>query len=514
MIPEEAFHKLAQKFPKASAHIVQVILTRFQRVTLTTGHRYLGLTKELLIMQKLLDESASMDALPEDLFVPGGMERLRRKFARPDEDESDGDNKGGHPPQQLAHKESSSSGIIQAMDIPSTPSLGKSTSTGTAGVSVGGSGSPGSSSGLTATSPSQKQREENAEYSVKDDEHLRASVMRCLSDCLGLKSPREEEHHRPSSPHIMSSPRTARMHPWTSSNTSSPAGPPESLKSSSRYYYPMDLISHAGTVDASASPSLGALSIPYDDDIESSSVSSFQSGSDMTGHDYYHHNSFSSNDIQILFFPKDAVLVKEGEHNNGLFFVIDGLLDASISPADCEDLSLERDQSSSDNDERSSSKKRRKKRENMFWLSSSPIPSPSSSTSSVSSLASSNQVMSKETAAGEGGVTEALEGTALVQRHGPVLASKAPAGREPNNMDDKDERKKAKKPSFTIKPGGLAGYFAAVTGNPSLVEIRAKTDTYVAFVSRKSLDRIIDKHPGVMLKLATRLVGTLSPLSK
>ena len=52
VIPAEAFHRLTQKFPQAAAHIVQVILIRFQRVTLLTGHKYLGLTKDLLRMER------------------------------------------------------------------------------------------------------------------------------------------------------------------------------------------------------------------------------------------------------------------------------------------------------------------------------------------------------------------------------------------------------------------------------------------------------------------------------
>ena len=45
VIPAEAFKRLVRIYPKASAHIVQVILTRFQRVTFLTGHKYLGLNR-------------------------------------------------------------------------------------------------------------------------------------------------------------------------------------------------------------------------------------------------------------------------------------------------------------------------------------------------------------------------------------------------------------------------------------------------------------------------------------
>lgn len=47
-IPAETFKKIKADYPKASAHIVQVIMSRFQRVTFLTLNQYLGLTKESL----------------------------------------------------------------------------------------------------------------------------------------------------------------------------------------------------------------------------------------------------------------------------------------------------------------------------------------------------------------------------------------------------------------------------------------------------------------------------------
>ncbi|KAM5535816.1 hypothetical protein V8D89_010434, partial [Ganoderma adspersum] len=41
VIPAEAFQRLTKKFPRAAAHIVQVILTRFSRVTFNAAHNYL-----------------------------------------------------------------------------------------------------------------------------------------------------------------------------------------------------------------------------------------------------------------------------------------------------------------------------------------------------------------------------------------------------------------------------------------------------------------------------------------
>lgn len=80
IIPATAFHRLTRLYPKATAHIVQVILTRLQRVTLATGHAYLGLTTEVLRTERLMDRYTSYD-LPD--FLRGtALERLKAKFRK------------------------------------------------------------------------------------------------------------------------------------------------------------------------------------------------------------------------------------------------------------------------------------------------------------------------------------------------------------------------------------------------------------------------------------------------
>lgn len=475
VIPEEAFHKLTQKFPKAAAHIVQVIVTRFQRVTLMTSHRYLGLTKELLRLEKLVNESASLLQLPPNFFAPGGMDRLRRKFN--DEETSSEEGDGSLGPSEISRSESS--GIIQAIgiiDIPGTPSLhinspangGSSNNLGSSPVSASKGGSPH----LTRQKLNRK-----GEYSVEDDEHLRTSVMHCISDALGIKAkPASGTGPHGNDPHSRSSPRAPRRFPQ----------------------YPMDLFTHTGSVGSSGSPSLDPYDGPYyDDDMDarstSSSVHSGNNGSDIFSHSK-HVDPISPEDVQILYFPKDAVLVREGAHNNGLFFVIDGLLEASMTPAAGEDVLGDVGQDNSSN------KKGKKSRQSLHHRKSRIVDSdfnltPTSSTSSVPQA-------------------DPSKVTSTSAKEDKVVASDAPAGRSNENDKNEDDQETAKKPLFIIKPGGLAGYLDALTGFPSFVEIRAKTDTYVGYVSKKRLDRITDKNPSVMLKLANQLVGHVSPLSK
>ena len=63
-----------------------------------------------------------------------------------------------------------------------------------------------------------------------------------------------------------------------------------------------------------------------------------------------------------------------------------------------------------------------------------------------------------------------------------------------------------------IKPGGLAGYIGSISGSRSLVGITAKTDAYVGFLPRSTLERIVDKNPVLLLTMAKRLTSLLPRL--
>ena len=65
VIPAAAFKTLSEKFPTATAGIIQVILTRFQRVTCSTMYRYLSLSHELLKIEKMLNTG---EPIPIDFY--------------------------------------------------------------------------------------------------------------------------------------------------------------------------------------------------------------------------------------------------------------------------------------------------------------------------------------------------------------------------------------------------------------------------------------------------------------
>ncbi|KAI8621528.1 hypothetical protein BC830DRAFT_1093691 [Chytriomyces sp. MP71] len=70
-----------------------------------------------------------------------------------------------------------------------------------------------------------------------------------------------------------------------------------------------------------------------------------------------------------------------------------------------------------------------------------------------------------------------------------------------------------KKGVFLMKGGSLAGYLAAVTGHPSLVTIKAKTDAQVGFLPKSVIDKFVEKYPGIILTLAKKLVRDISSVA-
>ncbi|KAK7206683.1 hypothetical protein BZA70DRAFT_236260 [Myxozyma melibiosi] len=86
VIPAEAFRRLTQKYPQSAAHIVQVILARFQRVTFQTGNNYLGLTSEILKTEVAFNELLRYN-LPSHISA-SAIERIKAQFDDMSEEQS------------------------------------------------------------------------------------------------------------------------------------------------------------------------------------------------------------------------------------------------------------------------------------------------------------------------------------------------------------------------------------------------------------------------------------------
>lgn len=468
IIPATAFRRLTRVYPKATAHIVQVILTRLQRVTLATGHAYLGLTSEVLRTEKLMNSYTTYD-LPGFLH-DSALERLKDRFAK--ETERTG------PEEEMK-------GI--ALHNPGAGRRRRSNSTlrkGAAGharlAAIRGSSVDISNEGLhKAVSPRAEPVSGSDRVSAGDlltNTHLPRGAGR--SGRYSFSQPVQQDHRNPKTPleagtfNPFASPlvRPAVLHRQESideatvfresvldcmfkaiglTDLENPVPKPQSVEQSPR------LVSFdARRQKAVFSNAFGFID-PYeasrDGDTESMVSASGQSTMSLNGQNLVEE---IVNDVEIVYFPKGAVLVEQGERNPGLYYVIDGFLDVGI-----------------------------------------PVEEEHQEHNVLGTLPTTP------------GTTDAeLFGEPSLKRS----TNKTSASYL--NLNDQGKRKKGRKSLFLTKPGGLAGYLGTVSSYRSFVDVTAKTDVYVGFLPRASIERIVDRYPVVLLTMAKRLTTLLPRL--
>ncbi|CCF59825.1 hypothetical protein KAFR_0I00440 [Kazachstania africana CBS 2517] len=61
IIPPHAFTTLTSKYPRSTSHIIQMILNKLYHVTFQTAHQYLGLTNEIMTVERSLNKSSNYE---------------------------------------------------------------------------------------------------------------------------------------------------------------------------------------------------------------------------------------------------------------------------------------------------------------------------------------------------------------------------------------------------------------------------------------------------------------------
>ena len=464
IIPASAFRRLTRVYPKATAHIVQVILTRLQRVTLATGHSYLGLTSEVLRTEKHMNKYTTYE-LPN--FLRGdALERLKEKFIR--ERERIGPEEGSkgialHNAGASRTRRSSTS-LRREATLHALSAKGSSAFVGSPPPShrdSGASPSPGDlltniqmsrsggrrpaalDSGLQGSDvwphdaqspfaqrtsnpfavPLQSRMTLHRQESIDEDSIFRKSILECVFKAIGLintrnalrmvdsveASPRLVSYDQKRQKAVFSNNAFGFIDPYDGSQD----GDAESMTS--------------GGVSAGGFPSTQGLANELKDEVE------------------------------IVYFPKGSVLVEQGERNPGLYYVIDGFLDVSVPMDENSEttvLGQTRPPTSKHNDD---------------------TLAPLSRTKTASSRASGSNIASTGT-------------------------------------DGKKRRVAGRRSLALIKPGGIAGYIGTISSYRSFIDVVAKTDVYVGFLPRSSLERIVEKYPVVLLTMAKRLTSLLPRL--
>ena len=459
IIPASAFHRITRMYPKATAHIVQVILTRLQRVTLATGHAYLGLTSEVLRLERLMDRYTTYD-LP-DFLRAEALQRLKDKFQKDQERVGPEDRMDGialHNPRASHRRRASSTlrrdaAVHARMATRSDSLTGADLESDRNGVSAGDlltnihaarkpvrrNGQPASLSqpisdpitaSMPATTPLTEKRRDpfhvdhqqrphvHRQESIDEDLLFRESIMECIAKSIGLSGAKEAARGTESA---TQSPRLVSFDPRRQSAVFGNA------------FGFMDPYEGGSQEDTESVASASAFSV---------------GGSANILEDL-------RNEVEIVFFPKDSVLVEEGERSPGLYYVIDGFLDVSAAV--------------DDQDARS-------------------------------------DVLGTRPDSHRLGLPDLLGPQAKRRPSGASNTTSTGTG------ESHKRKKKVQKSLYLIKPGGLAGYLGTVSSYRSFIEITAKTDVYVGFLPRLAIEKIVERYPIVLLTMAKRLTSLLPRL--
>ncbi|KAM0742585.1 hypothetical protein ACQRIT_002762 [Beauveria bassiana] len=437
IIPAQAFRRLIKIYPKATAHIVQVILSRFHRVTLAHAFNYLGLTGEVLQTEKNILKYTSCQ-LP-NILRGDALSRLKEKFKRERERMKDGQESKGialHNSTVSRRRRANTAlrkdAVMHALSKQRTSSMSSNVGSPHERSSRHNKPQPGdllanihqarsvqTPSGLDPKTPLAQQSfnpfdsEKHARISVdprdlaEEDDLFRTCILECIFKTLGLD------------------------HGGTNSRE------PESIEASPRIGY-MD---QRRARTAFASNAFGFMG-PFETSIdgETESVTSSNMGLHGTPSAYLLSQEMK-NEMEIVFFPKGSVLIQQGERTPGIYYVIDGFLDIGVSKETSRDI--------------------------------------------------------------------------LHKNRPKTPETKSPDRPSSGGSHDRPETRKhsARRRSVAlVKPGCIAGYIGGVSSYRSYIDVVAKTDVYVGFLPRASLERIIDKYPIILLTMAKRLTSILPRL--
>ena len=506
VIPHSAFTRLLTTHPTATSQIIQIILTRFQRVTFLTLYKYLGMSEELLGIERGVNEICCGDHPDEKSGILGEEDLGRLRGMSKMRIHGSSLNKLPNLAADGLHQHSSQ----ESMTKPSTSASFWKLSASASDLSNAYFVSPAPENSAPKNA-SVKDRLGTMKDAIKDG-HKRSHTIdaRALRRQSTNTDSQPSQHFRLGSNDLLEDLETVDeanrqlmdkghatigtaenanreirdlvfeaiakmiglsvhqtgMHTFSAQAT--PIAVAQNTKGTKTPIKDLSNVSSPAVVTGastgvSGSPRSSQISIASSPDGAAGSMTTQTSHTTHTNPSHlsgahHHHHHFNShlhsseihNDTQILFYPAGSVLAKQGERNGGLFFVIDGMLEVVMKP-----------------DDRYSG----------------------GSGSGSSGMGDQQQQKGQQVDDTQSDVS----------------------GPHPNNTRHHDGVP-GERLIMTIKPGGLAGYLSTLTGHPSFVTIRAKKDTFVGYLSKASVDSLVEKHSAVLLTLARRLIFHLSPL--
>lgn len=532
-IPAKAFQKLTEKFPNASAHIIHVILTRLQRVTFMTLYKYLGLPKELLKIEKRIGEQASA-GLPLSLFHIEEIEELKWRMK---------DNRFSSQVNKvdtdiiIAHLLNQYS---QQDDLP-VPSGSVNSHSRQSSTEFQVPGNININKPPRANLAKKQQSfhldsirndrsinwSDNDDSSFDDYKNIRGSFDRFASKKANwgpiiteykiaeIKEAAWNSLMQMLGVNVISKQAVAldmlKANTVIGSQISQPSNHGKSL---------------SGSIDSIVS---SADDSSWDREDTSSNISRpsqiTMSSSVMMTREMNKRRKFSSNDLVLLSIDAGTNLINEGTNDDGIYFLISGLLETSVLIHD------EPDKRNKKNVNKHNERSHRRDSSTDIRVQKVRTREPTNSASTRESSAyknskESNYVGSKSTSASSkthgykknipnsysSNYNDYLDENDLA----PIDTTYQSRWREPIQDQYTNAgnwlNSGTKKSLYYIRPGGIAGYMSAIVGNQSFVTVKAKTDVLVGFIPKKIVERIVDLNSSILLCLAKRLVSQLSPL--
>ena len=467
IIPAKAFRRLTRLYPKASSHIVQVILTRLQRVTLRTGHAYLGLTSEVLRTERLMNRYTTYD-LP-GLLRGSALERLKEKFAREKEKINLEDGSKGialHNPRMRRRRGSSGGGLRREATVqahfnetrpPTSPVHAQKQSHSilprllsperlSNHVNAGDLLVNSQSDQRQDRAPRQGFSQPVQTFSGSADTPVDRSSKSFISSGRGsFQMPHQEAQDEDF--FFRESLADCMLKAIGLTNVKSAIPKTESVEQSPK------LVSYDARRQKAVFNNAFGFMDALDADVDSESMASMQTSSLSAVGSTSIQDELSS-DVDIVYFPNGSVLVEQGERNPGLYYVIDGFLDVSVASHDS---------------------------------------------------GGGDTLTSTDISRSQNAYFNFNDNQYEQNANSPLF------GRN-RSRESVNRRNHGRKSLYLTKPGGVAGYLGTITSRRSFVDVIAKTDVYVGFLPRSSIERIVEKYPIVLLTMAKRLTSLLPRL--
>ncbi|KAJ2081123.1 phosphatidylcholine and lysophosphatidylcholine phospholipase [Coemansia sp. RSA 988] len=503
MIPASAFQRVTRLHPKAATHILQVILTRLQRVTFATLYDYLDLPDELVAIERAISELARFPLRPE-IAESDVLRHVKEAYARQGDSAQTlrdiqspelGTSEEALPfssrvsPAGRRHTNVSTAlgaigqlpaswkinrenlEVIERLSQPSLPALAPRIS------QEGGLGIVPTSP-LSSSSHIRRHRRAGSDVvpplamlpSNVDIERLRNDALQQLCESLGLNPYSADGRYTPSSPD------TAHTYDRTPplSTTSAESSSAHASRRSSMHRRP---------------PRTEHL-LPL---LQSISVSEHKRQSDSATSLPLAQISTLTSELELFHLPDGYTLVEQGQRPHGLYIILDGSVLITHRDSVSDFTGVDRD------GER-------------YYTNSQPSASKSEKTTTeITRCMSQLALKVKAKFERQTGPQTQRQSTAPLADSDNDCGELRADSLKPRLSADANAEKPHTHRSYYARAGDLVGYLPALTDMASLYTASTHGSSIVGFISHWALERISERYPIVLMKLARRLTSQLPP---